>query len=640
MTEPREWELVDLELQEMPGLCLVASCQPDGSLRPRVVAQPKGAVAYAAAWCDKAGEVKEWFDLWVQDVGSWHLALNRQLMIIANPALDRHWLAWVKGLASTQPENFFHVGWEWQPGPVLWLSPDGRSRLQAETRWVLCTNDAILRKYRLASYTDSLHRYLWDQEETSPRFLATTPAAPEGPVTTALGAVFGHAIPINRDGALMALRRSYALPLGDFADALSNRASPPDIREALRNPVLGANAKLLDRAGLGHKSPGFFFTKNQISSHLCEVLHLKLAALHGVLVATKSAIQQTACPFLGLGVDSFGVSLSQAETALPFLWTHQVSLQSPPQCIRIEVGDVKEPCFMPHADLGRSVYRSPHAANEARGLARVRIRKVSEPDDQGLVVMEGTLLSEESIHAGRLDLLGLEWVLPRGGRLQLYAKIEGKTGEVAGEYRFCTLQTKLPQELREWLAGGRNTLSSDRVQFHLLPRVGTPCDLYSLGVIALRILLHNPEGHAAALDDLLSLTRLYRLRHSNGDWNTGTASLAEFVRTGEAGTLAENLSPHWMLVNGDMSSQDAFCEIPAPLWWATLDFISRLFPGEAADAFCKNHDDFQPRALQEVFAEPIAVLESLLGRTREMLFGNPSGNRELLNVIRQVRNST
>jgi len=639
MADNREWELVNLELQEMPGLCLVAYYQRDGSLKPRIIAQPKGAIAFAAAWCDQAGQVKEWLDLWVQDTSSWILGTNRQIMPLANPALDAHWLAWVKGLTTSQPASVFDLGWSTQPCPVIWLNPNAPTRFQSPTPWALCTDDAILRKYRLAAYADSHHRYLWNQNEQQPQFLATTPDAPEGPVTATLDSVFGAAIPINRDGALMTLRRSYTLPLGDFSDLLANKAQPQDLREALRVPLSDPNAKLLDKSGTGSRNPGLFFVKHHMAGHLGELFHLKLAALHGVFTATQCAIQESACPFLGLTIDSFGMSLPQIDTSLPFLWGHQVSLLAPPQCLRTEIGDIKEPCFIPYAELGQSIYRSPKAGQEIRGLARVRIRKISEADDQGLVVMEGTLLSEETLQAGRLDLLGMEWVMPRGGRLCLYAKIEGKSGEIDGELRFCSLQTKLPPDLKAWLEGGKGSLSSDRVEFHLLPRVGTPCDLYSLGVIALRILLHHPDGTAAALDDLLSLAKLHQTRFSNANWHTGTASLAEFVKADEASKLAGRLSPHWLLANSDMNATDAFREVPAALWWSTIDFIARLFPGEAADAFCKTYDDFLPRALHDVFVGPIAVLESLLGRSREMLFGNPTGNRELLNLVRQVKNS-
>ena len=637
MTESKDWELIDLGLEAMPKLAIVVYRQRDGSFKPRVIAQPKGAVAYSAAWCDCAGEVKEWFDLWIQDTSSWHLEINRQILTVTNPIIDRHWLDWCQGVAKAHPKMVFNLGLEQHPSPAIWLCPEGRSLFITETTWFLCTDDAILRKNRLAAYSDTLHRYLWDKNEQNPRFLAATPDAPEGPMTMKSADIYNDAIPINPTGSLIVLRRSYSLPLSDFVDIISNRSKPEDIRESLRNPVEGSNLALIEMSGASIKNPGFFFQKNQSDGHLCELLHLKLAALHGAFVATAHAIQQSSCPFFDLNIDQFGVSLSDIKTSLPFLWTHQVSLQAPPQCLRTLVGDAAEPCFIPCPDLHQSIYRSPRVLSEVRGLARVRIRKVSEPDDQGFVVMEGTLVSEEPIQAGRLDLLCLEWVLPKLGRLCLYAKIEGKSSE--GEYRFCSLQTKLSPAFKEWLDAGKNTLSSDRVNFHLLPRIGTPCDLYSLGVIALRILIHHPDGLAATLDDLLSLARQYRMRFSDANWTTGTASLLEFAKTGEAGPIAERLGPQWLIANSEMTSNDAFAEIPSPLWWAIIDFLTRLFPGESMDSFCKNHEDFQPRALHEVLAAPITALESLLGHSRELLFGNPNANRELLKAVQQAKAS-
>jgi hypothetical protein len=637
MTEQNEWELVDLGLPAMPGLCLVTYRQRDGSFQPRLVAQLSGAVAYSAAWCDRAGEVKEWFDLWVQELSSWQLAATRHLLAIDNPALDHQWRIWCQGMASAHPANVFHLGLDQHPVPIIWLAQNGPSRLVTEQDWVLCTDDALLRRNRLAAYSDSLHRYLWNRNEQHPTFVATTPGAPEGPMTQSAASVFGDAIPLNPGGSLMALHRSYSIPLGDFIDILADQANPRDIREALRTPPDESNRRLIDKAGLTGKNPGFFFQKNQAAGHLCELLHLKLAVIHGVFLAAGAAIRNAGCPFLGLNPDCFGVSLPQPATSLPFLWSHEVSLQAPPQCVRTMVGDVGEPCFVPHPDLRQSLYRSPRVLTEIRGLARVRLRKISEPDDQGLVVMEGTLLSEEPLHAGRHDLLSMEWVLPKLGRLCIYAKIEGKTSEANGEYRFCSLQTKLQPEVKEWLDSGKGSLTSDRLSFQLLPRIGTPCDLYSLGVIALRILLHHPDGLAASLDDLLSLARNYRQRYSNANWITGTASLLEFAKTGEAGPIDDRLGPQWLLANSDTSASDAFREIPPALWWATIDFLTRLFPGEALDTFCKSHDDFQPRALHEVLVAPIAALETLLTHSRELLFGNPAVNRELKQAIQQAR---
>jgi hypothetical protein len=635
MTEQNDWELVELGLPAMPGLCLVTCRQRDGSFRPRVIAQPTGAIAYSAAWRDHAGNVQEWLDLWVQDGSSWQLDQDQHVAFITNHLLDRHWERWCQSMAEAHPAKVFQIGLDCHPAPVIWLAANGVSR-HDESPWRLCTDDTLLRAHRLAPYVETLHRYLWNGDSQAPRFLALTPNAPEGPSTQPVADEFSGLIPVNPGGSLMALTRSFAIPLPDFVDILSNRANPQDIRDALRNPVSGGNRRLADRASISGKNTGFFFQKNQVAGHLCELLHLKLSVWHGTLVTTATAVRHAGCPFLGLNPDCFGVTLPEPETSLPFLWSHQVSLEAPPQCITAMVGDVGEPCFVPNQDLRQSLYRSPSVLTEVRGLARVRVRRISEPDDHGLVVMDGTLLSEEPLHAGRLDLLEMDWVLPRLGRLRLYGRIEGKA-ETPGEYRFCTLQTKLQPDVREWLDSGKGGLTSDRVEFHLLPRIGTPCDLYSLGVIGARILFHRPDGTAPVIDDLLSLARAYRQRYSNANWSTGTASLHEFIKTGEAGPIDERLGPQWLLSGGEVSSSEAFREIPPALWWSAVDFLTRMFPGEALDSFCKSNEDFQPRALPETFTAPVAALEALLVRTRELLFGNPSANRELRQIIQQAK---
>jgi len=253
-----------------------------------------------------------------------------------------------------------------------------------------------------------------------------------------------------------------------------------------------------------------------------------------------------------------------------------------------------------------------------------------------LVIVEGSLVTDESLQPGKLDLLALEWTSNRTGRFKLFAKMEATAEARGGEYRFASLQTRLPAEVAQRLAGDDTTLSSDRVSFHLLPRLGTPCDLHSLGVLACRILLVGPNlPLAEALDDLLTMSRIFRNRFSDASWNTGTASLHEFVKTGEGGAWAEKLGPH-RLVGGRMEHSEAFREVPAVLWWQVIEVIAKLFPGEALGSFCKSYDDFSPRALHETFAEPLAALDSLTVRTRELLFGNPRVNQEILDVVRSV----
>lgn len=630
------WDLVDLEFPELPGLCLVVEETPGGKRQPCISSQPHGAVVYAAAWRDRANRVHEWLELWVQDVSSWHLDGEEPLMSLTNPVMDRHWIHFLEAMELVRPESIIRLGWEVSHPDALWLTADARGRMKPSKNWRLCKDDTFLRGERLATFSETLHRYLWNEDVKEPQLIPLTPGAPEGRLTRKLADIFGDALPINPGGGLMLLRKATALCYDDFVDLLSGVEGKTSYRECLRIPAVGANARLLDRPGFGSKSSGYFFTRNQVPGHLGELLHLKLAVFRGAFAAVRTAVERTGTPFLGIRPDRFGVSLVCPEESLPYLWNHRVELESAPQAVRTEVGETREPCFLPFGDPGRSIYKGLRAEGEVRGQGRVRVRRVSEPDDDGLVVVEGSLITDEPLQAGRLDLLGLEWMTRKSGRLRLFAKIDVAAGDGAEEYRFSSLQTRLPPDLSEWLADGESTLSSDRVAFHLLPRLGTPCDLYSLGVMALRTLIAGSGVPLSeALDDLLAMSRLYRNRFSHGNWNTGTASLHEFVKSGEGGAWAEKLGPH-RLVRGRISVSEAFREIPAAMWWEVMEFVARLFPGEALGSFCKSYDDFSPRALHDVFTEPLSALDSLVVRSRDLLFGNPQTNRELLEVIRAV----
>lgn len=635
MTTANEWELIDLGLSSMPGLALAVRRQRDGSCQPRVISQPPGAVVFAAAWCDRTGQVVEWLELWVQDPSSWWQGEEQSIWELTNRALDAQWRGWLDAMTASHPGRVLHFDFDRHPAPVVWLDGTGGRVHQQSGQWELCTADGVLADNRLAAYATSLHRYLWNRDAARPRFLALTPGAPEGPATAQVEEVFGDAHPVNPGGALMALVRSFSLPLADFADRLANLANSAPLKQSLRNPQASARLLLLEGPGGATTNRGFFFQRSLEPGHLGEVLHLKLSVLHGCLVAVANAVRHAGCPFLGLDADSFAVSLPEVEPALPFLWAHEVALVAPPQCVATHIGDLGEPCFLPSPGLRQSVFRSSLALSDTRGQARVRLRSVSAPDDEGLVVIEGTLATEEPLPVGRLDLLVMEWLLPKLGRLRLYCRIEGKLPGGGGEYRFRSLQSKLAPQVLAWLDAEKGTLTADRVPFHLLPRVGTPGDLYALGVVALRILLHHPDGLAATLDDLLSLARAYRTRHSDGNWGTGMATLHDFVKTGEGGPAADRLHPRWLCPDHQMAAE-ALQQIPAALWWNVIEFVCRLFPGEVADSFCKNHEDFQPRAPHEVFTAPIAALDTLLVRSRELLFGNPLANREIRHAIRQV----
>lgn len=636
MIEQQDWELLDLGLRVLPGLSLVVYRTEEGDLLPRMVAQPTGATIYAAAWRDHSGKVLEWLDLWIQDVSAWEAGTGSLMINPSNSALDRHWRNWCRGMAVTHPGKVLDFGFDQHPAPVIWLGADGRSLYPASKDWSLCTDDTVLRGRELPHYSDSLHRYLWNGSQTAPRFIPLSPDAPHGPDTALPADVFANAIPVNPGGSLMLLCRSYSIPLGDFANMLANEASGQDLSESMRTPPVYGNLRLPGQSSNDSNVAGLFFQSEQVVGHLGEILHLKLSVIYGVLQATANAIRETGCPFFGLTTDDFGVTFPQGETSLPFLWSHRVSLEAPPSCVSTLVGDIGMPIFLPTPGLGHSIYRSPKVLTEIRGLAKVRIGAVSHPDDCGLVIMEGTLLSEEPLDAGPRDLVEMVWKLPGHGLLRLYATVDGRNNLSRGEYQFRSLQTLLRPEIYELLGSGRGTIASDRVAFHFLPRIGTPCDLYSVGVIGLRILLLHPDGLSATLGDLLALARKYRTRYGNANWSTGNVTLGEFARTGEAGEVVNRLGPQWLAPDLKIANCAAD-DIPTALWWDTIDFLSRLFPGIALGSFCKDNDDFESRAPHEAFTAPIAAVEMLLARSRDLLFGSPAANREVRLAIQRAK---
>ena len=249
------WDLVDLEFPEMPGLCLAVEETPGGKRCPCISSQPHGAVVYAAAWRDRANRVHEWLELWVQDVSSWHLDGEEPLMSVTNPVMDRHWIHFLEAMDLVRPESIIRLGWEVTHPDTLWLTADARSRSKPSKKWSLCKDDAFLRGERLATFSETLHRYLWNEDVKDPQLIPLTPRAPEGRLTRKLADVFGDALPINPGGGLMMLRKASALCYDDFVDLLSGVEGKTSYRECLRIPAVGANARLLDRPGFGDSGP-------------------------------------------------------------------------------------------------------------------------------------------------------------------------------------------------------------------------------------------------------------------------------------------------------------------------------------------------------------------------------------------------
>jgi hypothetical protein len=226
---------------------------------------------------------------------------------------------------------------------------------------------------------------------------------------------------------------------------------------------------------------------------------------------------------------------------------------------------------------------------------------------------------------GGSDLLWLRLPLP-SGRVDLYARSEVAEGAAAGEIRFRTL----PQELAPHAVTALQQAEGvpfPAVPFQTVPLLSSPCDLYALGVLALRALLVDEEvSLSVAFDELLSLAGRSAATY-DPEQSAGERLRALAMGHKEFGA---KLGPHRLLYEKIAPEAALF---PLDLWWDTLALIMRCFHGSGPDSFCRDFGDAPPLALENIFQEPLAALDLLLARSRSLIVVDWAYNREIRSVI-------
>jgi len=258
----------------------------------------------------------------------------------------------------------------------------------------------------------------------------------------------------------------------------------------------------------------------------------------------------------------------------------------------------------------------------------VRIRKVLPPD-QDRTVLEGTLVLQDKLNASKHDLLWIRLPLPTG-RVDLYGHLYAMEILAQGEARFRTVPQKMSETVVAALRQAEG-VSFARSPFEVVPLLSSPCDLYALGVLAVRTFLVNDKNTLAiALDDVLSLARQVAAEHK-ADVPLGARISAIFEKDGRYLT---SLGPH-RLIREAIEPKEAMELLPANLWYDTLGVIVSLFPGVGPDSICKDYGDVPSLALETIFNRPLEELERLLVRSRSLIVIDWRFNREIHSAINE-----
>src|SRR5687767_12516472 len=421
-------------------VCVLVRTQPDPVGGHYVVLRDfADASIYLGCVLDANQNVWEWLELWVQNLDHLPASFPHYRDNFSNDILDERWTLMAEAFRDLDPENSLETGWEAGHPPPLMADIASAAATQpvdveSGKPWRLCQDDGLLRGAGLPAYSTSVFRY-WHVPEAGAKtkFVPVTAEAPKTDATLPLPA----GVLFNPQAGLIMARRHAFIALDDYADVLSGK--PWKGIEGGKQPVTVDRlySALQDPKYLQESGAYLFLGKQGQAGRLVEIFHLKIHLMTEAIRLARAFVQRQQVPFLNLAGDSFRVRLAETGTGLPFLWTAKLDLARPSQAMALPVETSEFKYFLPAKTSGRSIYLPEGLGSTVEGEGAVRIRKVLV--EQGLIVVEGTLVAEMKLNVSPHDLV---WVrLPVGGkRVDLYGHVYTAECMAQGEARFRTVR--------------------------------------------------------------------------------------------------------------------------------------------------------------------------------------------------------
>lgn len=592
---------------------------------------------YLGGLVDAGGRVREWLEIWIQNVEGCAAGPASCRRYENNLLLDQRWAKQCQSVRSLMPSSFWETGWESRhPWPSL-IDLTSGATFHFKTgdppeRTQLCCDDALLQSAGLPAYSTSLFRYLYQPAlGKASRFIPVVSDAPENTATLPLSEVLANlpsAAPLNLQGGLLMVTTYHPLALEDFADLLSEK---PGLDLNTRHFSLGApqpGPEEINRSrNLG---PYLFLGNHGRPGRFLEAFHLKLQLLARTVDLVRGWVQISQLPLLNLSLESFRIRLGEFPQGLPWLWNSQCALVKPGQACPLPISTTEQRYFTFAGTPQPSIFQPEGLGNPVHGSGTVRIRKILPPS-QERVVMEGTLVMPEPQYVSPRDLLWIRLPL-LANRIDIYGHAYATEGLARGEIRFRTLPQKLTEAVVVALRAAEGVPFS-RCAFEVAPMLSSPCDLHALGVLAVRILLvHEKTTLAVKLDEVLSLARQVSLQpQANVPLPKRLQSLFE-----QEAKWRSLLGPQH-LSHQEITPEVAFQWIPPRLWFETLAALIRLFPGLGPDSFCRDLGDAPPLALDSIFIPALQAWQDLILRSRSLLMIDWNFNREIHSVIQSFK---
>lgn len=614
---PAEYAAAPLSPQSGAGpvrLCVVMS--RDGGASPLMLRDTLDARVFLGCLTDAQGQVHQWLEVWVQQLGGLGSAPPAYRESVTNKGLDERWAARCRAAAAGGALPILECGWETtHPAPMF---VDGKKfePLPAQDRqgvaWALCTDDTLLARKGLPVYSATLARHLYQpQAGEASEFLPLDVLQEDaGALRSALG-MPADAVALNPGGGLMMIAPYAPHSLEEFSDMV--RSGKPGGTSAA-GKAGGPRGGWLNLSGGG------------VGGRLVEALHVQLMVYSGCVAQVRDASMSAQTPLLNLSAGSFRVHLQQGTPALPSWWTARPVLATPGDAAELSIPGAATRYFLPARVGGLSIYAPASMARTAAGQGTLRLRNILS--EGGGSIIECTLASHERFVTTSSDLVWLRASV-EGVRIDLHATVDTQGGMSAGEVRLRTAPHKLPADVLERLRSAMGVPISD-VIFEVIPMLSTPCDLYALGVIGVRLLLADEKRPLpVVLDDLFSLATA-----AAGLMETGL-DLPERIEQAfnSDKRFAQSLGPQRLLADGG-TPESAFAAVPPKLWFGVLAALVRMLTRVSPDSRCKDYGDAPASAVHRVFDSSVEDLYALLCGCRALIVPDPQLNTEVRNVVR------
>ncbi|HVU64473.1 MAG TPA: hypothetical protein VHC70_10895, partial [Phycisphaerales bacterium] len=573
---------------------------------------------------DAKGQVLRFVDIWFHDPSGLVQRMLSAEGALNNILLDERWHSWIARVERSGSGLIEHGDRSRRASPwIVDFTGSAPACVVAASEggspWELCTNDAELASRGEPAYSTTTRRMLC--AKAGDGSVLSVPAGDVG-VDEALG-LSAKRIGVNLGASFWAVTPHCPLSLQQMGEWLGARPVEEVFGILTGSAAAQANGSPTGLAA-GELGVGLLTERaDELGASVPERLHLKLRLLLDAVSAVQDLAARDDAPLLSIRTGSFAVDAAGIGEGLPWAWTARAHLleTGPAPAIPIRGGQGRY--FVPQPEWLRSEF-SPSEGSSRESEARLRIASVTA-GDKG-VELDALLETSSALVVESCDLIQIGLVV--GGRsITLYGKAKPAKVRTRNELAITTLQEPLPESVYNDLVAAK-AKNIPGVQVSVLQVLGTPADLWSMGAVAMGVLLATKDH---PLTETLSHMRSLAVRVSEDGVDQPLDQRVHGVLKKDA-ELRRLLGPHRLLWNA--SPPDVSGAIPPDLWARVIASLVRAMPGYPDCPF-QELGSAGAATPRHVFHQFRQDLYTLVCASRGLIFSSAGPDAEIAGLLRK-----